>query len=77
MIAIIHTRGQTLSLHPPLQYIVSGGGILPSPNGEGQGVKWVKEKRTNGNYLFPKPVIEKASSCILYKNCKPCLINKK
>ena len=59
-IAIVHTWGQTLSLHPPLHSIVSCGGILPSPNGEGQGVRWVKEKRTNGNYLFPKPVIEKA-----------------
>ena len=59
MIAILHTWGQKLSLHPPLHSIVSGGGILTSPDEECQGVRWVKEKRANGNYLFPKPVVEK------------------
>ena len=59
IVSILHTNGQDLSFHPHIHCIVSGGGILPSPDGEGQGVRWVKEKRANGNYLFPKPVIEK------------------
>ena len=53
IVSILHTNGQDLSFHPHIHCIVSGGGI----NKAGQ---WVKEKRANGNYLFPKPLIEKA-----------------
>lgn len=52
IVSILHTNGQDLSFHPHIHCIVSGAGI----NKSGQ---WVKEKRANGNYLFPKPVIEK------------------
>ena len=58
IVSILHTNGQDLSFHPHVHCIVSGGGISPSSGGEA-GVRWVKEKRANGNYLFPKPVIEK------------------
>ncbi|MGK7369436.1 MAG: IS91 family transposase [Candidatus Halalkalibacterium sp. M3_1C_030] len=45
MIAILHTWGQNLSLHPHLHCIVPGGGITKSG-------KW-KPVRNNGKYLFP------------------------
>lgn len=44
MIAILHTWGQNLSLHPHLHCIVPGGGV------EGPG-KW-KAARNKGKYLF-------------------------
>ena len=52
IVSMLHTNGQDLSFHPHIHCIVSGGGI----NKSGQ---WIKEKRANGNYLFPKPVMEK------------------
>ncbi|WP_144958286.1 IS91 family transposase [Gillisia sp. Hel_I_86] len=45
MIAILHTWGQNLSLHPHLHCIVPGGGITKSG-------KW-KSARSKGTYLFP------------------------
>jgi hypothetical protein len=45
MIAILHTWGQTLNLHPHLHCIVPGGGIT-------FGNKW-KMARSKGKYLFP------------------------
>ena len=45
MIAILHTWGQTLSLHPHLHCIVPGGGITRSG-------KW-KMARSKGKFLFP------------------------
>ncbi len=45
MIAILHTWGQTLSLHPHLHCIVPGGGITRSG-------KW-KLARSKGNFLDP------------------------
>lgn len=45
MIAILHTWGQQLTLHPHLHCIVPGGGL--SKNG-----KW-KTAKTKGKYLFP------------------------
>jgi len=45
MIAILHTWGQNLSLHPHLHCIVPGGGITPSN-------KW-KPARGKSKYLFP------------------------
>ncbi|GHU73161.1 hypothetical protein FACS189413_17240 [Bacteroidia bacterium] len=44
-IAILHTWGQTLTLHPHLHLIVPAGGIDDSGN-------W-KNTRTGGKYLFP------------------------
>lgn len=45
MIAILHTWGQNLSLHPHLHCIVPGGGLTKSN-------KW-KAARGKGKYLFP------------------------
>jgi hypothetical protein len=45
MIAVLHTWGQNLSLHPHLHCIVPGGGI----NKQGH---WQKQKRSD-KYLFP------------------------
>ncbi|WP_373400698.1 transposase [Algoriphagus halophilus] len=45
MIAILHTWGQTLNLHPHLHCIVPGGGLTKYQ-------KW-KTAKSKGKYLFP------------------------
>lgn len=45
MIAILHTWGQTMSLHPHLHCIVPGGGLTRQD-------KW-KTVKSKGKYLFP------------------------
>lgn len=45
MISIVHTWGQTLSLHPHLHCIVPAGGLTPN-------AVW-KFTRNNGKFLFP------------------------
>jgi hypothetical protein len=59
IVSILHTNGQDLNFHPHVHCIVSGGGILPSLAGEGSGVRWIKEKRSNGKFLFPRRAMEK------------------
>jgi hypothetical protein len=51
MIAILHTWGQNLSLHPHLHCIVPGGGISQSSH-------W-KKARSRGKYLFPVKALSK------------------
>ncbi|MEI6127970.1 MAG: IS91 family transposase [Pseudomonadota bacterium] len=51
MIAILHTWGQTLSLHPHLHCIVPGGGLTKAR-------KW-KTAKTNGKYLFSVKAMSK------------------
>lgn len=51
MIAILHTWGQNLSLHPHLHCIVPGGGITPSK-------KW-KPLPGKNKYLFPVKAMSK------------------
>ena len=51
MIAVLHTWGQNLSLHPHLHCIVPGGGI------DKQG-KWQRQLRSN-KYLFPVKALSK------------------
>src|SRR5680860_295149 len=51
MIAILHTWGQNLSLHPHLHCIVPGGGITQSGT-------W-KLARNKGKYLFPVKALSK------------------
>jgi hypothetical protein len=51
MIAVLHTWGQNLSLHPHLHCIVPGGGI--DKNG-----MW-KNIRADGKYLFPVKALSK------------------
>ena len=45
MISVLHTWGQTLSLHPHVHLIIPGGGIAPSGC-------W-KNAKSGGRYLFP------------------------
>lgn len=52
IISILHTNGQDLTFHPHVHCIVSGGGL--DKKGE-----WQKEKRKNGNFLFPRRAMEK------------------
>jgi hypothetical protein len=51
MIAILHTWGQNLSLHPHLHCIVPGGGITNSR-------AW-KEAKSKGKFLFPVKALSK------------------
>ncbi len=51
MIAVLHTRGQNLSLHPHLHYIVPGGSV--DKNGKWQNI------RGNGKFLFPVKALSK------------------
>lgn len=51
MIAVLHTWGQQLSLHPHLHCIVPGGGI--DKNGNWQNL------RTDGKFLFPVKALSK------------------
>ena len=52
IVSILHTNGQDLSFHPHIHNIVSGGGISDAG-------KWIKEKRSNGRFLFPRRAMEK------------------
>ncbi len=51
MIAVLHTWGQNLSLHPHLHCIVPGGGVA-------QQGKW-KAARSEGKFLFPVKAMSK------------------
>lgn len=51
MIAVLHTWGQNLSLHPHLHCIVPGGGITPNGN-------W-KNVRKDGKFLFSVKAMSK------------------
>ena len=51
MVAILHTWGQQLMLHPHIHCIVPGGGLTAKG-------KW-KHSRAEGKYLFPKKAVSK------------------
>jgi len=51
MIAVLHTWGQNLSLHPHLHSIVPGGGVTKQS-------KW-KSARNKGKFLFPVKAMSK------------------
>lgn len=51
MVAVLHTWGQNLSLHPHVHCIVPGGGLTPAGN-------W-RHARGKANYLFPAPAMKK------------------
>jgi len=70
IVSILHTNGQDLSFHPHIHCIVSGGGINAAGN-------WVKEKRANGNYLFPKPKMENEYKLYLLKKLQTLLHQQK
>lgn len=63
IVSILHTNGQDLSFHPHIHCIVSGGGI----NATGQ---WVKEKRANGAYLYPKDALQKLYKAYFIKRLR-------
>ena len=70
IVSILHTNGQDLNFHPHVHCIVSGGGI----NATGT---WVKEKRANGNYLYPKAKMEQAYKPYFLKALQKLLSQKK
>lgn len=51
MISILHTWGQTLSLHPHLHCIIPGGGITKAG--------YWKSSRSNGKFLYPVKALSK------------------
>lgn len=66
MIAILHTWGQNLSLHPHLHCIVPGGGVDKDGH-------W-KNIRTDGKFLFPVKALSKvfrAKYCAKLKEKEP------
>ena len=70
IVSILHTNGQDLSFHPHIHCIVSGGGI----NAAGQ---WVKEKRTNGAYLYPKDAMQKIYKAYFIKGLQKLMEQQK
>ncbi|MBC7868398.1 MAG: IS91 family transposase [Gloeobacteraceae cyanobacterium ES-bin-316] len=70
IVSILHTNGQDLSFHPHIHCIVSGGGINAAGN-------WIKEKRGNGNYLYPKPAMEKEYKLYFLKKLQALLYQQK
>lgn len=52
IVSILHTNGQDLTFHPHIHNIVSGGGMDSTG-------RWIKEKRSNGRFLFPRRAMEK------------------
>ena len=62
MVAILHTWGQNLSLHPHLHCIIPGGGILPS-------MEW-KHARGKGKYLFPVKAMGKVFRARFVENLR-------
>lgn len=52
VVSILHSNGQDLTFHPHIHNIVSGGGMDAAG-------KWIKEKRSNGSFLFPRRAMEK------------------
>ncbi|ACU07655.1 transposase [Flavobacteriaceae bacterium 3519-10] len=64
MIAILHTWGQNLSLHPHLHCIVPGGGI----NRQG---KWIRKVRTD-KYLFSVKAMSKVFRAKFVASLRAC-----
>jgi len=62
MVAILHTWGQNLSLHPHLHCIVPGGGV--TANG-----KW-KYAKSKGKYLFPVKAMSKVFRARFVENIR-------
>lgn len=69
IISVLHTWGQTLSFHPHVHCIVSGGGIKQAAGG----LSWVKEKRKSGSYLFPRTAMQKIYKAYFLKQLRKML----
>lgn len=52
MIAVLHTWGQNISLHPHIHCLIPSGGIT-------QQDKWRQMKKSNGKFLFPVKAMSK------------------
>lgn len=75
--AILPTWGQQLGFHPHLHGIVSAGGVaLPSPGGEGPGVRWVAAKRSNDKFLFPVPAMQLVYKAVFLKCLRRLIADK-
>ena len=69
IVSILHTNGQDLTFHPHVHSIVSGGGI----NAVG---KWIKEKRANGSFLFPRRAMEKIFKGFFLDHLRKYILDK-
>ena len=58
MIAVLHTWGQNLCLHPHLHCIVPGGGVTKDGHWKPAG-RQAQSIRTDGNFLFPVKALSK------------------
>jgi len=69
IVSILHTNGQELSFHPHVHNIVSGGGMDSTG-------KWIKEKRGNGRFLFPRRTMEKIYKGYFLEHLRKYITNK-
>ena len=60
--SVLHTWGQTLSFHPHLHCIISGGGV--------KGHNWVAARRSNDKFLFPVAAMKKVYKGIFLKKLR-------
>lgn len=72
IISILHTWGQDLCFHPHVHCIVSGGGVQNLDQKDGT-LKWIKERRCNHKYLFPKPAIQSVYKAYYLKRLRSML----
>jgi hypothetical protein len=68
MISILHTWGQTLSLHPHLHCVVPGGGLTKAGH-------W-KPARSKGKYLFPVKAMSKVFRARYAAGLRKAFINE-
>jgi hypothetical protein len=61
--SILHTWGQTLSFHPHVHCIVSGGGITAEND-------WIKPKRENNQFLIPVGALRKVFKGLMMKGIR-------
>ncbi|MDQ2721538.1 MAG: IS91 family transposase [Bacteroidota bacterium] len=69
IVSILHTNGQDLTFHPHVHSIVSGGGINVKDG-------WIKEKRANGRFLFPRRAMEKIYKGYFLEHLRKYITNK-
>ena len=69
IVSILHTHGQDLTFHPHIHNIVSGGGMDSAG-------KWIKEKRSNGRFLFPRRAMEKIYKGYFLEHLRKYIANK-
>ena len=60
--SVLHTWGQTLSFHPHVHCIVSGGGIRQN--------QWVAAQRSNQKFLFPVAALKLVYKAIFLKKLR-------